>query len=89
MITKITKEKFCKETHTNPECWVFYQPGPGEEFSMNVADDGSVEYFYNDGKGTIRAFKDMPEYKEVWAAVRQVDNGNRWSIWNRWSSYDE
>lgn len=83
---KITKEEFCKLTHTRPNSWLFEPENMEEDEDGNFHKDGDELYFLN-GKNTIYKFRDHPEYGEVWMSKYETDSDFGWSLWNTWSTY--
>lgn len=80
---KLTKEEFCKAIRTSEACWIFK--------NMKEKDDGNFwrtddEYYFDNGVDSIRKFKDMPQYKEIWSAYRRYDGS--YGLWNTWCDYD-
>ena len=82
---QITKQEFCKATHTRSESWLF--KGEDEhpiDFHKEVTKDGTV-YHFNQGR-EHRMFKDMPKYGEIWHCIEIVGSG-RTSLWSTWTIY--
>ena len=59
-------------------------------FWVNKYDDKPNEYYFNNGKGNVYAFKRMKDYGEIWMKKQYKDDSNRpqWSLWNTWQVVD-
>ena len=84
---RLTKEEFCEFICTEPDCWIFEDIGLSPVFWKQ----NGVAYFDND-KGTLRRFRRMPVYGEVWMSVREYTDYTQFGgkiIWNsaEWSMY--
>lgn len=85
MIVKrtLTREEFCKMTHTSKDCWIFEDMVPNPEGNF-WEEDGHV--CFDNGKDTLMKFRDMPGYEEVWMISRKY--GGDWSpLWTTWKQY--
>lgn len=87
----LTKEEFCLYTHTSENCWIFREVTPRSRFYTELNDEGNGYYCFDNGINTIRRFKDMPNYREVWISVAEKQPGGKtgpWSLWGTWTCYD-
>ena len=87
---KITKDEFCKLTHTRPDCWLFEPENMEEYEGGNFHKYGDELYFHN-GKNEIYKFRDYPEYEEVWVSKAYCDSPydspSTWSMYTTWTTY--
>ena len=88
MKTEITKEEFCRETHTSADCWMFREMNPKACFYKDTEGD-PVYYYFDNGISKVRRFADMQKYDEVWvsSADRIGTEVTKFGIWSTWTQY--
>lgn len=83
----LNKAEFCEATHTPLDCWLFENQGPRSIFWVTENDDPEEVtqevFYYDDGRGTVRAFRKMEQYGEIWS--RNITAKS--SIWSTWAEY--
>lgn len=84
MAKEISFEEFCAFTKTKPYSWIFEGMGPNAKFTMDKDNETTEVAVFDDGNGTFRRFKDMPEYGEIWMCVNYASG---WSLYNTWTVY--
>ena len=84
----ITKEEFCAATRTSADCWIFENNGENVRFWKRLSDVIDPIYYFDNGNGTLRSFKDMPQYGEIWMRQMNTNDGTaNWTTWNTWTVY--
>lgn len=89
----ISKEEFCRETHTSENCWIFSEMNPLARFYKDEEDE-PVYYYFDNGINKVRRFADMQRYNEVWISVAarigtEVAKFGIWTVWTQYSAeYD-
>lgn len=80
--TDISKEEFCKATHTSANCWLFdHEKEKPFQFYTTIEKSGETIY-HAVSEDMHRVFKDMPQYGEVWVA-RYGESG----LYSTWAEY--
>ena len=92
----ITKEEFCEKSSISKDNWMFNEEiGEKPRFYMypyrNV--DNPERYFFDNDIDSIREFKYMKRYGEIWMrkfSYIKTPEGKKgeWSLWNTWKQLD-